>query len=77
MEAFTDNRLLFQLRHPFIFTVVGPTMSGKTKFVLDLIERQKEIVSDTFDKVIYIYTEDQPLYEEFKKYIHMLSLQRM
>ena len=67
MEIFNDNRLSFQLRHPFSFSLIGPSQSGKTTFVLDLIERHEEIVSVKFDRIIYIYTEDQPLYDEFKK----------
>jgi len=62
-----SNQVLFALRHPFTFSVVGPTFSGKTNLVLELIERRREIINQPIDRIIYIYTEDQEIFHEFKQ----------
>lgn len=65
MASESDNRLLFQLCHPFTATIIGPTMSGKTKLTLEIIEKRREIMSVDFDYVIYVYTENQPIFKDF------------
>jgi len=62
-----NNQLVFSLRHPFTCSVVGPTFSGKTNLVLELIERRAEIISHPLDRIIYIYTEDQEIFHEFQQ----------
>jgi len=42
-------------------------MSGKSVITLELIERRREIMSVDFDKVIYVYTENQPIFQKFKE----------
>ena len=42
-------------------------MGGKTTFVLDLIRRRREIISEEMEQVIYLYTEHQSKFDEFKK----------
>jgi hypothetical protein len=66
VEIFTDNRLDFSLRHPFTFSVVGMTGCGKTSLVLSLVERRREVISVELEKIIYIYSENQPKFEEFQ-----------
>ncbi len=66
MEIYTDNRLDFTLRHPFTFSLVGMSGSGKTALVLDLLARRREIISANIEKIVYIYAEDQPKFQEFK-----------
>jgi len=61
-----NNKLVFSLRHPFTFSFIGPSMSGKTTTLLDLLERRREIMDVEFDRIIYIYTEDQFLFKQFK-----------
>jgi len=67
MEECKDNRINFKLIHPFTLCVIGPTQAGKSRLVLEIIERANEIISETIDKIIYVYTEDQPLFHQFKK----------
>ena len=65
--AAVDNRLLFSFRHPFTAIIVGPTMSGKTQITLELIARRREIISEEFDGIYYVYTEYQSIFDQFKK----------
>jgi hypothetical protein len=67
MEECEDNRLNFKLIHPFTLCVIGPTQAGKSRLVLEIIDRASEIISETIDKIIYVYTEDQPLFHQFKR----------
>ena len=50
------------LVHPSTILVSGPTGSGKTKFVSDLIAHQ--IIQPSPDRICWVYSELQPLYEE-------------
>src|SRR5438105_3400638 len=60
-----DNKLEFVLRHPFTYCIYGPTQCGKTTYVLDLIANRDKIISEKFDRIIYLYGIDQPKYHEF------------
>ena len=55
----------FTLFTPMTMCVIGPTFSGKTEFVLDLIKRRHEITLDRLEKVIYVYTEMQQRFKDF------------
>jgi len=50
------------LIHPSTILVSGPTGSGKTKFVSDLIAHQ--IIQPSPERICWVYSEWQPLYEE-------------
>jgi len=67
MEIFSDNRLAFVFRHPFCLSIYGPSQSGKTHLLLSLIERRTEVMSTDFEKIIYVYTENQPLFDQYKE----------
>jgi len=43
-------------------SIVGPTGSGKTFFVADLIRKRQEIISTPIEKVIYVYSDFQPIF---------------
>jgi hypothetical protein len=57
----------FTLFTPFTMCVLGPTFSGKSEFVLDLIKRRHEVTLDKLDKVVYVYSEMQPRFKDFAK----------
>jgi hypothetical protein len=48
---------------PAGFIVCGPTMSGKTQFVISLLKHQESMFSKPFHRVVVCYTEWQPLYD--------------
>ena len=57
----------FRLQHPFSCVISGPSNSGKTFFVKQLIERADELVSKKIENIVYIYDCWQPLYDEMLK----------
>ena len=50
--------------HPFCMTVAGPTQSGKSYIVFNLLKNQKNFIIPKQKKIIYCYTVWQPLYSK-------------
>jgi hypothetical protein len=55
-----------QLQWPFTGLIVGARQSGKSSFLLKLIE-QRNFISEDPIKVLYIYDQYQPLFDKFKE----------
>jgi hypothetical protein len=53
-----------RFRLPAGFIVCGPTMSGKTQFVLNLLKHSKVVFDKPVDRVVYCYSEWQKCFEE-------------
>jgi KaiC/GvpD/RAD55 family RecA-like ATPase len=51
---------MLNLIHPFTMIVCGPTQSGKTVFVLKIIENVNKHIQPAPKKILYCYTEYQP-----------------
>lgn len=56
-----------RLKFPFTMLVVAPSSGGKSTWTLELIKRRNEIMTQTVDKVIYVYTEMQDSYRQFSE----------
>lgn len=50
----------------FLLIYVGPSMSGKSYLLKQIITRRNEVFSEPIDKIVYIYKIYQPLYDEMK-----------
>ena len=55
--------------HPFVMTVTGPTQSGKTYLIAQIIKIADELILPPPTKLMYAYSCWQPLYDEIKKHI--------
>jgi hypothetical protein len=55
------------IQHPFRLICSGASGVGKTYFVKHFLENAENIVSHTFDLIIYCYSEEQPLYVEMRQ----------
>lgn len=53
-----------RLSSPFNFLVAGPSKSGKTTFVANLLKSGKDMFSKQPDNVILYYANDQAIYDE-------------
>ena len=56
---------MLPFRHPFTSTVSGPTTSGKTNFVLRLIDNVDDMIQPTPEKIIYYYTKYQSIFDDY------------
>lgn len=52
-----------RLQHPFTMFCAGPTGSGKSYFVRDLIKYKREMFSTEPDTIVWFYGIYQPLYD--------------
>lgn len=55
------------LQHPFSMVVSGPSNSGKTHFVSQLIENADKIFSVKIHNFVYIYSVWQPMFDQLLK----------
>lgn len=58
------------MEHPFTCIVAGPTKSGKTTFVKNLIESH---ICTKFRNIVWCYAEDQPLYKAFDRKVSFIK----
>ena len=59
----------FVFGHPFSMIVAGPSRSGKTYWVINLLLNAKERIKPTPTKIVYCYAHWQPKYDVLKKHI--------
>ena len=52
-----------KFRHPFTAFCVGPTMSGKTYFLLQLIRNKDAMITPQIQRVIYSYKKYQSIFD--------------
>ena len=57
-QKYIDFDLRF--RHPSTFMIVGPSQSGKTRFVVKLIQRANQMIDRPPERVVWCYGSDQP-----------------
>ena len=48
------------MEHPFTCIVSGPTKSGKTTFVINLIENREKLIDTHIEKIVWCCSEHQP-----------------
>ncbi len=53
-----------KFHHPFCMTIAGPTQSGKTYFVYNLLKKQQSFISPEPSKILYCYSIWQPLFNK-------------
>lgn len=57
----------FRLQHPFSCVISGPSNSGKTYFVKELVANMERLISVPVENIVYIYDCWQPLYNDLLK----------
>ena len=55
------------MKHPFTCLVAGPTGSGKTYFVSQLVKHYKEMIDPSPQRIMWCYGEWQPLYASLQE----------
>ena len=62
VSEITMNLVTFTLHHPFCLVCCGPTGSGKSFAISELLERRHEVIEPAVTNIVYVYSEMQPLY---------------
>jgi hypothetical protein len=52
-----------------MMTVCGPTQCGKTRFIMDIIKHNDQLLAPPADKLLYLYSIEQTGYDDIKKHI--------
>ena len=53
-------------RHPFTCMIVGPTQSGKTFFIKEVLHNTNDLIITPPEKIYYCYSAWKPMFDEFK-----------
>lgn len=67
MEPWLINSEIFS--HPFNCIIAGPTMSGKTYFLKEVLKFKDALITPSPSKIIYCYKEWQSTFDTFKQEI--------
>lgn len=74
MEAWWNERSLLPFHSPATAMIVGPTMSGKTSLIYEILKHADGMFQTPPARIVIAYTEYQPLFEEMEKNIDRLVL---
>lgn len=74
MEAWWKERSLLPFNSPATAMIVGPTMSGKTSLIYEILKHADVMFQTPPERIVIAYTEYQPLFEEMEKNIDRLIL---
>ena len=58
-----------RLQHPFTCMVSWMTGSGKTYLVQQILQSMHQSIFTPPDRIVWIYAQDQPIYDELKESI--------
>ncbi|CAF1128082.1 unnamed protein product [Brachionus calyciflorus] len=58
----------FIFRHPFTCLIAGPTQSGKTYFVRNILKSLHLMIDKKINRIIYCYSAYQPFFESLKTF---------
>ena len=63
------NTVSFTIHHPCCFICVGPTGSGKSFAIAELLERRDEVFEPKVKDIIIVYSVFQPIYYKLQESI--------
>ena len=66
VEEPDSNKETFAFQYPFTMIVAGPTMSGKSTWIKELLLHNTALISPPPNRIIWIYKRWQPLYGELR-----------
>jgi hypothetical protein len=63
-----DDTLQLKLRSGSTMSICGPSRSGKTFLVCEMIKNKHLVFEDSFDTIIFCHGENQPLLDDLRHY---------
>ena len=73
VEISDSSKESFAFQHPFTMIVAGPTMSGKSTWIKELLLHNTALISPPPNRIIWIYKRWQPLYDELRMKIPTIA----
>lgn len=67
-----DEKIVIPFTSPTTIQICGPTQSGKTMFTKKMIENASHMFTDPPEKIMYVYSEYQKLFDEMKHIPHLV-----
>ena len=64
----------FIFKHPFTMIIAAPTGGGKTWFVKKLLENRFKWIQPPPERIVWLYGQWQPMYEEMRRTIPGIEL---
>lgn len=68
-----DDLSAFVFKHEFTMVVAGPSRSGKTEFVKQLVQYKDEVIYPPPQKVVWCYREWQKAYESMQGHVKFVK----
>ena len=68
------DEVTIPFQHPFMLTICGPSQCGKTYWINKLFFHLDEMIEPKIEKVIYLYTTYQPIYDKMKENIEKKNI---
>jgi hypothetical protein len=65
---------MLPLQPPYTMIVSGQTGSGKTQFVAQMLRKQSHMHAIPFERILLVYSMEQPLYDELFEQVPNLEL---
>ena len=65
----SGNVETFKFEHPLTMIVAGPTMSGKSTWIKNLLLQNAQLIYPSPHRILWIFKRWQPLYDELKHWI--------
>jgi hypothetical protein len=60
-------------RAPFTCKIVGPSQSGKTTLVTEIIQNHEKLICPFIQRIVYCYSQYQPKFESIKKNVEFVQ----
>ena len=75
-EGAPYREILFKsyFTHPFTSIISGPSNSGKTTFICNLINKSELLIEPKLDRIIYVYSHWQSLFDTLKNVEFLTSV---
>ena len=63
----------FIFSHPFNCFVEGPSQSGKTNLIFEILKNLNNLIDKSIERIIFCYSTWQPFYDQLKSFVENIE----